>query len=92
MAIVGNGLLGPLARGGLVWRGKAKAGVMTAENLEQLGEVKSGANRFFLGCVRLRDEGGKLPLSDDGPKPVRDSPPASPSSARACQCSSWARK
>jgi len=50
-------------------RGKAEAGVVTAKNLKELGEVKSDANRCFLGCVRLRDEGGKLQLSADGPKP-----------------------
>ena len=50
-------------------RGKAEAGAGTAENLKELGEVKSDANRFFLGCVRLRNEGGKLQLSADGPQP-----------------------
>jgi hypothetical protein len=50
-------------------RGKAEAGAGTAENLKELGEVKSDANRFFLGCVRLRNEGGKLRLSDNGPQP-----------------------
>ena len=50
-------------------RGKAEAGVVTAKNLKELSEVKSDANRCFLGCVRLRDEGGKLQLSADGPKP-----------------------
>ena len=50
-------------------RGKAEAGVVTAKNLKELGEVKSDANRCFLGCVRLRDVGGKLQLSADGPKP-----------------------
>jgi len=50
-------------------RGKAEGGVVTAKNLKELSEVKSDANRCFLGCVRLRDEGGKLQLSADGPKP-----------------------
>ena len=50
-------------------RGKAEAGVVTPKNLKELSEVKSDANRCFLGCVRLRDEGGKLQLSADGPKP-----------------------
>ena len=50
-------------------RGKAEAGLVTAKNLKELGEVKSDANRCFLGCVRLRDVGGKLQLSADGPKP-----------------------
>jgi hypothetical protein len=49
-------------------RGKAEAGVVTPKNLKELSEVKSDANRCFLGCVRL-DEGGKLQLSADGPKP-----------------------
>jgi hypothetical protein len=51
-------------------RGKAEAGVVTAKNLKELGEVKSDANRFFLGCVRLRDVGGKLQLPADGPTPT----------------------
>jgi uncharacterized protein DUF3616 len=50
-------------------RGKAEAGVANAENLKALGEVKVDANRFFLGCVRLRDHGGNLRLAEDGPQP-----------------------
>ncbi|MCU0734984.1 MAG: DUF3616 domain-containing protein [Methylotetracoccus sp.] len=48
-------------------RGKAEQELKPAKNLKELSEVKSDANRFFLGCVKLHKEGGTFRLSPDGP-------------------------
>ncbi len=49
-------------------RSQAKPKLESARNLRELSEVKSDANRFFLGCVKLRRESGTFRLSPNGPR------------------------
>ncbi len=57
-------------------RSKAESGVDDAENLAELAQVKSDANRFFLGCIPIGGSEQKPRIAEDGP---------SESEARAAQ-------
>jgi hypothetical protein len=48
-------------------RSNAEPESKPATNLKELGGVKSDANRFFLGCVKLHRKDGKARLPPHGP-------------------------